>query len=239
MESRRENHNRHQQQYYEGPVHARLALSDSRYVRSHIERVVQKAQLTTSNDILEVGCGPGKFTLPMTRAGYNITANDLSPHLIEELHRENETITSICCDIHDFTACSEQKFDAVIGFFVLHHLIDLPDVFNTLSSMVKPGGRVAFCEPVGVNPLYYLQILLTPGMHFTGEPSIGKMRKSYMLPAMKSAGFINVKADGYGYFPPFIKNSVVGDQLERAIEKIPFVPFPYAFQIFSATLPEC
>ena len=39
------------------------------------------------------------------------------------------------------------------------------------SRVLRPGGRVAFCEPVAWNPLYYLQIALTPGMSFSGEPS--------------------------------------------------------------------
>ena len=125
----------------------------------------------------------------------------------------------------------------MIGFFVLHHLLDFPTVFSALAQVVRPGGRIAFCEPVAWNPLYYLQVLLTPGMRFAGEPSLTAMRPGKILPAMTAAGFVDARAHGYGYFPPQLKNHPFGDRLEARLERFSWTPFPHAFQIFSASRP--
>ena len=113
----------------------------------------------------------------------NRPANDLSPVLLGRLRTAApRTIPTIACDIVDIAAHVNGRFDGVVGFFVLHHLLDFEATFRALVSVLRPGGRVAFCEPVAWNPLYYLQIALTPGMSFSGEPSITSMRRGVMLP---------------------------------------------------------
>lgn len=237
MKDIREENNRHQLAYYGGKEHARLAHAESRYVQAHIARMLEVAGVAPSSSILEIGSGTGKFTLPMSRMGYDITANDLSPKLLGQLSSASDAkIRTLCCDVHDITHHSDTKYDAVIGFFVLHHLIDFSHIFHALKQQLKPGGRIAFCEPVAVNPLYYLQILLTPGMRLAAEPSITKMRPDYLLPIMYDAGFTDAAAQPYGYFPPFVKNTRWGDWLEQRLEAMPFIPFPHAFQVFTASL---
>ena len=54
--------------------------------------------------------------------------------------------------------------------------------------MVKPGGRIVFLEPNPFNLLYYLQILFTPRMTWSGERGIPNMRKSLVFEAMHTAG---------------------------------------------------
>lgn len=217
---------------------SRIAPADTAYIRSHIGRMIEVAELDARHSILEVGSGLGKFTLPLLASGYRVTANDLSPHLLgrlaESAGRELETV---CCDIHEIDRHIAARFDRVVGFFVLHHLIDFDRLFAKLAEVVRPGGRIAFCEPVARNPLYYLQIALTPGMRFAGEPSIAAMRRGVIFPAMQRAGFFDVQSHRYGYFPPVLKNTAWGDAFERRLDARRFVPFPNAFQIFTARLP--
>ena len=232
-------HNALQRDYYDLAERARIAVTESIYVKSHTARMIDIAQLSPADSILEVGSGLGKFTLPLNEQGFAITANDLSPNLLERLNRSSQgKIQTLCCDIHDIRTLTDLKFDKIIGFFVLHHLIDFSGLFQELSKTLKPGGTIAFCEPVAMNPLYYLQILLTPGMRFSAEPSITAMRPSIIHPAMQEAGFIDVQSRSYGYFPPFLKNRGWGDRLEQQLDKAKFIPFPNAFQIFTARLPD-
>jgi len=232
-------HNRYQRQYYETVERSRIALADSPYVAGHVDRMIETVALTPDHAILEIGAGLGKFTLPLVDRGYPIVANDLSPRLLERLEAASSgRIRTLCCDVHDIADHADARFDRVIGFFMLHHLIDFPHVFGALARVVKPGGRIAFCEPVGVNPLYYAQVLFTPGMTFKGERSLSAMRRSVILPAMTAAGFVEATSVPYGYFPPQIKNRPWGNQFEQWLEKRRLVPFPHAFQIFTARMPE-
>ena len=234
---RREAHNRYQRQYYESADHARLDMADTPYVRAHIERIWQALSLNGGESVLEVGAGPGKFSLLMARRGLRLTANDLSPVLLGRLAAVSAgQISTLCTDIKQIAEATDERFDHAMGFFVLHHLSEFPDVFSSLAKVLHPGSRIAFCEPVAWNPLYYVQTLLTPTMSFAGEPALTQMRPSVILPAMTKAGFIEVKAESYGYFPPFLKNHPLGERVEKWLDKVPWIPFPNAFQIFSARL---
>lgn len=90
---------------------------------------------------------------------------------------------------------------------------------------------------MGWTPLYYLQIALTPGMSFSGEPSITSMRRGVMLPLMKAAGLVEVESHPHGYFPPVLKNTPAGDRAEGWLERRAWVPFPHAFQVFTGRAP--
>ena len=73
-------------------------------------------------------------------------------------------------------------------FFTLHHVHDIPACYRAMAQMVKPGGRIVFLEPNPFNLLYYLQILFTPRMTWSGERGIPNMRKSLVFEAMHTAG---------------------------------------------------
>lgn len=228
-------HNTFQRDYYETNNRKRVAVVDTPYVRAHVDRMIEVAELSPKHRVLEIGAGPGKFTLQLAARGYDIVANDLSQQLLVQLaSAAQQHVPTIACDVLNIDQFADQKFDRIVGFFVLHHLVDFPRVFGALAKVVKPGGVIAFCEPVAFNPLYYLQILLTPNMTFAGERSLTAMRRSVIAPALADAGFVEAEKIAYGYFPPEIKNKPWGDRLEQWLERRRFVPFPRAFQIFSA-----
>lgn len=229
-------HNRYQRTYFDSTERSRIALARSPYVASHVARMIAEADLSPGQRIVEIGAGLGKFTLPLVKQGLDVTANDLSPVLLERLARMGGGIATVCCDMLDLHHHVAHCFDRAIGFFVLHHLLNFPAVFAALARVLVPGGRIAFCEPVARNPLYYLQVACTPGMRFAGEPSLTSMRKNVLFPAMRAAGFTDLRLIEYGYFPPVLKNSRWGDRCENWLEGLSFVPFPHAFQCISATL---
>ena len=57
-----------------------------------------------------------------------------------------------------------------------------------MRQLVKPGGRVAFLEPNPLNPLYYIQMAVMPGMSWEGDGGIVRMRPRRVLGAMQAAG---------------------------------------------------
>src|SRR5437773_1998705 len=50
---------------------------------------VKQAQLATG-PVLEVGCGTGRLTLPIARAGIDITGMDVSQPMLEQARRKAE-----------------------------------------------------------------------------------------------------------------------------------------------------
>jgi|GEM_PF-2457266 len=60
-------HNAYQQHYFERPERTspRMAPVRTRYVRNHLERTLSALGAAPGARILELGCGMGRFSLPL------------------------------------------------------------------------------------------------------------------------------------------------------------------------------
>jgi ubiquinone/menaquinone biosynthesis C-methylase UbiE len=152
-----EEHNRYQRWYYESTNKKTMRPTASPYVLRQVERMIAAAELGPGQRVLEVGCGMGRYTLPLLERGLDLTCLDLSPVLLRQLQEAvpNRKLSLLACDVADAHRHTDQRFDRAIGFFTLHHMHDLYAVFQGLCKVLAPGARVAFCEPVAYNPLYY------------------------------------------------------------------------------------
>lgn len=225
-------HNQNQLDYFGQKIKKTMMPVDTYYVNNHVDKIIQYSGIRQTDDILEVGCGMGKFTFPLLKRGYHITGMDLSPFLLEQLLRHNNNryqIPLIASDILDAPIELNNRFDHVIGFFALHHFHNLSICFQSMARLVKPGGKICFIEPNAYNPLYYIQILATPSMDWAGDKGVANMRFSKIKEACDFAGLINLKVHRYGAFPPFIANKKLGKETEKKLEKIkllnPVLPF--------------
>jgi SAM-dependent methyltransferase len=231
-------HNRYQREYYESTDKRTMRRCRSPYIDRQIERLINAASVQRAHTILEIGCGQGRYTLPLVDRGFKLTALDLSPVLLERLRTAAgpREISLVAADIAAAPKDLARRFDRVIGFFTLHHMHDLDLVFRGVARALKPGGILALLEPVPQNPLYYLQIAFTPKMTWRGERGLVKMRTSVVYAALRRQGFVNCQTEKFGLFPPGVVNTLIGSYLEDALQHRPGIRIANAFQIFSATL---
>jgi len=240
--SRTDAHNHVQRAYYAGDVwrNPRMRPVSSAYVNRLADRLARFGDLSPSERILEVGCGMGKFTLPLLERGYALEGFDLSPDLLAELRAHvpaGRTVRLHCGDALDPPATLRGTFDAVIGFFTLHHLIDLRTAFRAMRRYLRPGGRLIFLEPNAYNPLFYLQITLTPGMRWRAEKGLLRMTRRRFVAALRDTGFHDIRCERFGMFPPAVTNRAFGPRLEDAIERLAILRPVSAFQVVRATIP--
>jgi SAM-dependent methyltransferase len=233
-------HNLHQRTYFEGTLKKTMVPRPSPYVERQVRELIREARLSPGDRILDVGCGMGRYTLPLAGLGYRVEGLDLAPGLLARLGEYNGGRFDIPLHAGDLLKMPAElgpSFDAVIGFFTLHHLHDIDRCCAALAGLLKPGGRLAFLEPNPYFPAYYLQILLTPRMTWKGERGLLKMRRGPIFAALRRAGFVNAKLGRFGLFPPLLANRRWGRLIEAAGEAlISWSPF-LAFQLFSAELP--
>lgn len=216
-------HNQSQLEYFGQKIKKTMIPVDSPYVNRHVTELINHAGLERVEKVLEVGCGMGKFTLPLLRRGFNITGLDLSPFLLQNLLTYNENkfpVELICSDILDIPPEYNEKFDKVVGFFTLHHFLNLGPYFQAMSRVLKPGGTITFIEPNAYNPLYYIQIFITPGMSWKGDKGVAQMVRRNFESAAQFAQLGNVSIEKYGFFPPFATNKKIGNYCEKGLEKI-------------------
>lgn len=107
--------------------------------------------------VIEYGCGLGQLTVLLARSGAEVTAFDLSEQSVE-VARERARMTGVERDITFAIAPGEElpfedgSFDIAFGKAVLHHL-DAVAGSRELARVLRPGGRAAFSEPLGTNPV--------------------------------------------------------------------------------------
>jgi SAM-dependent methyltransferase len=99
----------------------------------------------------------GEMTTLLARSGARVTAVDISPGSIDMARRRAE-LHGVDTAIDFVVAAGEQlplpaeRFDVVVGKAVLHHL-DVVRAAPELHRVLRSGGRAAFAEPLGTNPV--------------------------------------------------------------------------------------
>ena len=229
----------YQRTYYLQPhQRSRIAPGRSPYVLRHLDEALMALAPPSGARILELGCGMGRFTSLLAAEGFEMTGVDLSPELVDAARSYDSAERSrfLACDAAEVDRHVQGPFDAVVGFFFLHHLPHLGPTLTAAARLLAPGGRMAFCEPNALNPLFYLQILGTRGMTWRGDGGVARMRRRVVGAAFRSAGLESDQVRRYGFFPPALANLEQGARWERRIEALtplrPILPF----QIFAGTL---
>jgi len=227
-------HNLAQIDYFERAGKHAMQPTDTHYVRRQVDRLIAFGGLSPGDRILDVGCGMGRYTLALADRGLLVEGLDLSETLLERFRQfaaGRYDIPLYQGDVLDPPAGLRGPFDAIVGFFTLHHLHDVTGCLTAMRSLAKPGGRIVFLEPNPLNALYYIQMALVPGMSWSGEKGILNMREQKAFAAMRAAGLRDVAAERFGFLPPFVVNRPFGPRVEVLLERLPWQRF-LAFQLF-------
>lgn len=95
--------------------------------------------------VLDIACGAGRHALPLARLGYRVTANDLSPFLLDTARREAAqeglALEFSCCDMRHIAPGS---YDLIVQLFTSFGYFDNPEddrlVLDKVAAALKPGG---------------------------------------------------------------------------------------------------
>ncbi len=231
-------HNASQRRYFEQTPKPTMVPSDTPYLNRHVDELLAAAEIGPDDRVLEIGCGMGRYTLVIADRGVQVEGLDISRVLLDRLNDyagERRKIPLHHADILEPPSELLGEFDAVIGFFALHHVHDVAGSLRSMARLLRPGGRMAFCEPNPFNPLYYVQIATRPGMTWAGDGGIVNIRRRPLCRALASAGIGDLFWRRFGFFPPFLANSRIAP-LERPLESFPLWRAALPFQLFGGRL---
>lgn len=233
-------HSDYQKEYFGKRVKKTMIPVSTPYVQRHVQEVVRFAEIGPEERVLDVGCGMGRYTFLLAQRGIRVEGLELSPFLVERLReydagRYNITVHNV--DLFQTPTYLKESFNVVVGFFMLHHFLNLEQAFLSMKRLLKPGGRMVFVEPNPFNCLYYLQILFTPGMKWKAEKGMLLLRPKVLRQAFKACGLTNFELLRFGFFPPFLTNTLLGSRIEKNLESFrPWNAF-LPFQIIKAIAP--
>ncbi len=221
--------------YYAERKPVRIMIANTPYVRRHFAEALARVPISADDAVCEWGAGMGRFTELLTELGCPVMAVELSPALAEGLQRIAATAPQVTVAVGDIREVAQNlhgQFDVVAGFFMLHHLPEVPAYLAAAMRMLKPGGRFVFVEPNPLNPLYAVQVTLTPGMRWREEIGIYRMGRVALEQAAREAGFVDVTTNRYGALPRALYNFAARWRIECWPE--PLTPMALRpFQVFA------
>ena len=158
-------------------------------------------------EVIEYGCGLGKLTVLLARSGARVTAFDISAQSIETTRRRAqltgvEDMITFAVAPGEALPFDDASFDVAVGKAVLHHL-DPVSGSRELARVLRPGGRAAFAEPLGINPI----------VRFARDhvPYPGKHERGADIPLRRS--------DVAAWMEPFSEGHIQGVQLLSMVER--------------------
>jgi 2-polyprenyl-3-methyl-5-hydroxy-6-metoxy-1,4-benzoquinol methylase len=105
--------------------------------------------------VLEFGCGLGKMSALLAKSGADVSTFDISESSVAVARRRAE-LNGLKVDaivaVGEDLPYPDESFDIVVGKAILHHL-DVTRARGELHRVLRPGGKAAFVEPMGMNPL--------------------------------------------------------------------------------------
>jgi 2-polyprenyl-6-hydroxyphenyl methylase/3-demethylubiquinone-9 3-methyltransferase len=97
---------------------------------------------------LDVGCGTGIFSQYLARKGWNVTAIDASPEMIEEAknYELENRIDFRTCVIENFDE-APNSFDLILCLSMLEYIEDDEAAIQKFCEWLKPGGLIVVSVP--------------------------------------------------------------------------------------------
>lgn len=144
-------------------------------------------------DIFEFGCGTGTAALKLAGHAGHILATDISDGMIT-IAREKaaaEGVSNVAFEVGtaDDPRWGTGRFDAALGFNILHLVPDRPAALAAIHRLLKPGGlfiskSVSLAE---MNPMIRLAI---PFMRAIGQaPYVDTVTEATLVSEIEAAGF--------------------------------------------------
>jgi 2-polyprenyl-3-methyl-5-hydroxy-6-metoxy-1,4-benzoquinol methylase len=190
--------------------------------RAHL--IATAAGLRPGMTVLELGCGTGVFTERFAKTGVRLVAIDVSDELIAAARRRTGASAHVDFLCQEFeTMHAGQRFDAILGSSVLHHLEE-HRALAQMRLLLNPGGVMSFAEPNMLNPQVFLERHARQWFHYVSPDETAFVRWK-LAHSLRSAGFVDIEITPFDWLHPRTWTPVIPlvETAGRALEHVPGV----------------
>lgn len=221
--------------YYDARGESELHRLDNPYegvVEREIHRRVFEAIVPPQARILDLGGGPGHWSIWLAQRGHPVVLADISPRMLE-LAREQFALTGTApeaiveTDARDLRQFATGEFDAVLALGPFYHLVESPDrvrAAREIHRVLRPDGLllasvmiryawlVAMILEGGAGRLEEAERLLRTGVYSNPEP--GRFTEAYLhrpdevVPFFEGSGFQTVRLTASQSFLNLVQEQV-------------------------------
>jgi len=163
-----------------------------------IPLLVELARISSTDSILELGCGPGDVSNQLAKFADRVVGIDFSDNMIQ-------IAKSRFVDIEFQTADAEQQpfpdnsFDVVVSNYTAHHFARPLQVFEEARRVLKPNGRVVVVMPIQREQVSFASVMTAIFEEISpeeapGGPLMDAEHPESLMDVLINAGFKNVSA---------------------------------------------
>lgn len=165
-----------------------------------------RARLRPDDRVLELGCGTGSTALCLADAVAHYVGNDYAAEMIaiaDEKRAEAQVENLVFCtgQLGD-GSLPEGPFDAILGFNVLHLLLDRQVAFANIAQHLKPGGLFISKTPCLGGVFRLLQPVVAVMRLMGKAPKLAFLSPARLERDIKAAGFEILETGSYPKRPP-------------------------------------
>ncbi|MDQ8738456.1 class I SAM-dependent methyltransferase [Paenibacillus sp. LHD-38] len=161
--------------FYDETVHYEWDRLDRHKVEYELSKRYMNRYIKPNDSVLDLGGGPGKYSLYLSELGCDVTLADLSQNNVDfAMNKAQEfelPLNSICIDSRDLSAFEDGHFDHVLCMGPMYHLKEENDRVKTINECLKklkPNGTL-FVAFVSSFSFVWDYLISNPGMILTDE----------------------------------------------------------------------
>lgn len=185
---------------------------------------------TISNDMLvaEIGCGSGRQTLPLLKAGADVIAVDLSEDMLrlarhkvqaEGLAGHAEFIVTAA----EYLPFAENTFDAAVIFGSLHHFSQPATALENVARITKPGSRFYMLEPHKSPVRFIFDFMMRWRTLWEEEANDAPLFTENQFQSWLGAGGFDVRLRYATFVPPHLFYVITGRRGEQLLAATDFL----------------
>lgn len=127
-----------------GQVEYRVTM---KYVHEYLDKVMVEREFKDRSElkILDIGAGTGRYSVPLSEEGYDVTAVELVKYNLGILKKKGSNVNAIQGNALNLKKLASDTYDFTLLFGPMYHLLTSEEKIKALSEakrVTKPGGYI-------------------------------------------------------------------------------------------------
>ena len=160
-------------------------------------------------EILELGCGTGKYTSIFKKIAKRIHGVDIAPKMIEIAKQRNPDVEFTVGDCETLENFREEEFDVVAAVNVFSYFPNKKKALQSIYRILRTDGIFFDLDMNGYSPVYFISSLLKSNQMDVSHQQVKESRLNILGPLLEKAGFEVIYKKELNWIPHTLNKPLV------------------------------